>query len=48
LTRSSNVETHLLERSSHILTQDMERETVFRLAADFIRKHVENRAETES
>lgn len=33
---AARVEAHLLERSSHILTQDMEQETVFALAADFV------------
>jgi esterase/lipase len=37
LTRAASVETHMLEHSSHILTQDMERETVFGLVADFVR-----------
>lgn len=33
---SAVVERHILRRSGHILTQDVERETVFKLAADFI------------
>jgi carboxylesterase len=36
LTQAARVEAHILERSSHILTQDMERETVFRLVGDFV------------
>ena len=36
LTGAARVETHVLEQSSHILTQDMERETVFRLIGEFV------------
>jgi carboxylesterase len=35
---SQQVESHTLERSDHILPQDVERETVFRLVATFVRK----------
>lgn len=35
LTHAKSVESHLLERSSHILTQDVEKETVFGLVANF-------------
>jgi carboxylesterase len=38
LTGAARVETHVLEQSSHILTQDMERETVFGLVAGFVVK----------
>lgn len=36
LTGAARVEAHVLEQSSHILTQDMERETVFGLVGGFI------------
>ncbi|MBK9121782.1 MAG: alpha/beta fold hydrolase [Chloroflexi bacterium] len=36
LTRSTRVETHLLETSGHILTQDIEKETVFALSSAFV------------
>ncbi|GIK28297.1 MAG: alpha/beta fold hydrolase [Chloroflexi bacterium] len=35
LSRSTRVETHLLETSGHILTQDVEQETVFALTSAF-------------
>lgn len=36
LTGATPIQIHVLEQSSHILTQDMERETVFRLVAEFV------------
>ena len=36
LTGAARVEAHVIEQSSHILTQDMERETVFRLIVEFV------------
>jgi carboxylesterase len=36
---SAQVEQHTLSNSDHILVQDNERETVFRLAADFVSRH---------
>lgn len=36
LTGAARIEAHMLEQSSHILTQDMERETVFRLVGEFV------------
>lgn len=36
LTGAARIETHVLERSSHILTQDIERERVFGIVGDFI------------
>ncbi len=36
---SKQVERHDLEKSDHILTQDVECDTVFELAADFVKRH---------
>lgn len=36
LTGAARVNAHVLEQSSHILTQDMERETIFRLIGEFV------------
>ena len=38
LIRAARAEYHVLEKSSHILTQDMERETVFELVSAFVAK----------
>ncbi len=37
--QSTEIEQHTLKQSDHILPQDSERETVFKLVADFIQRH---------
>lgn len=41
---SVSVESHLLHQTDHILPQDVERETVFALTADFIARHSNSNA----
>lgn len=41
---SASVESRLLQQSDHILPQDVERETVFALTADFIARHSNSNA----